>query len=61
MLLSMGASPNCLDNKGLTPLYHASMIGDDISVCEALLKQKAYVGTLDNIGWSELHQVHTYS
>jgi SH3/ankyrin repeat-containing protein len=57
ILLTSGSSPNYLDAKGLTPLYHASMIGDDITVCEALLKHQAQVGIIDSIGWSELHQV----
>ena len=57
MLLSLGASPNYIDTKGLTPLYHCAIMGDDMSCCEALLKHRSDVGVKDQTGWSELHQV----
>ena len=57
MLLSLGASPNYRDAKGLTPLYHASIMGDDVSVCEALLRYRSDMGIRDYGGWTELHQV----
>lgn len=57
MLLSLGASPNYIDSKGLTPLYHATIMGDEMSCCDALLKYRSVVGVKDQAGWSELHQV----
>lgn len=57
MLLSLGASPNYLDAKGLTPLYHTAIMGDDISCCHALLKHRSDIGVKDQSGWNELHQV----
>lgn len=57
MLLSLGASPNCRDGKGLTPLYHASIMGDDVSVCDTLLRYRSDMGIRDYGGWTELHQV----
>ena len=56
-LLSLGSSPHYTDDKGLTPLYHAAIMGDDVSVSEALLKYRAVIGQTDHIGWTELHQV----
>lgn len=57
ILLSYGASPNCLDAKGLTPLYHAAIMGDDTGACITLLRHRAEIGTKDQGGWSELHHV----
>ena len=60
VLLSLGASPNYIDAKGQTPLYHAAIMGDDVSVCELLLKNNSIVMNTDNIGWTELHQVRLF-
>lgn len=57
MLLSLGASPNYRDAKGLTPLYHTAIMGDDTGACEALLRHHAEMGVKDQGGWTELHQV----
>lgn len=37
VLLSYGASPNYQDAKGLTPLYHTAIMGDDPATCRTLL------------------------
>lgn len=60
MLLSLGASPNYRDAKGLTPLYHTAIMGDDTGACEALLRHHAEMGVKDQGGWTELHQVKNH-
>ena len=57
ILLSLGASPNYRDAKGLTPVYHTAIMGDDTGACEALLRYRAELGIKDQGGWTELHQV----
>lgn len=59
-LLDLGASPDYKDSRGLTPLYHSSMVGGDPYCCELLLHDHAQVGCVDENGWQEIHQVmHT--
>ncbi|XP_072281376.1 SH3 and multiple ankyrin repeat domains protein 1 [Pyxicephalus adspersus] len=55
-LLDLGGSPNYKDRRGLTPLYHTAMVGGDPRCCELLLYNRAYIGTLDENGWQEIHQ-----
>lgn len=57
VLLSLGASPNYKDRCGLTPLYHTVLAGGDTSCCETLLYHRATLGTRDENGWDESHQV----
>lgn len=57
VLLSLGASPNYKDRCGLTPLYHTVLAGGDTSCCETLLYYRAMLGTRDENGWDESHQV----
>ncbi|CAB1323094.1 unnamed protein product, partial [Coregonus sp. 'balchen'] len=40
-LLDLGASPDYKDNRGLSPLYHSSMVGGDPYCCELLLHDHA--------------------
>lgn len=56
-LLSLGASPDYKDRCGLTPLYHTVLAGGDTSCCETLLYYRAKLGTRDENGWDESHQV----
>lgn len=56
-LLDLGASPDYKDSRGLTPLYHSSMVGGDPYCCELLLHDHAQVGCMDENGWQEIHQV----
>lgn len=56
-LLSLGASPDYKDRCGLTPLYHTVLTGGDTSCCETLLYYRAKLGTRDENGWDESHQV----
>lgn len=56
-LLSLGASPNYKDRCGLTPLYHTVLAGGDTTCCETLLYYRAKLGTRDENGWDESHQV----
>lgn len=61
-LLDLGASPDYKDSRGLTPLYHSSMVGGDPYCCELLLHDHAQVGCVDENGWQEIHQViHTHT
>uniref|UniRef100_A0AAR2L0U1 SH3 and multiple ankyrin repeat domains protein 3 n=1 Tax=Pygocentrus nattereri TaxID=42514 RepID=A0AAR2L0U1_PYGNA len=55
-LLDLGASPDYKDSRGLTPLYHSSMVGGDPYCCELLLHDHAQVGCVDENGWQEIHQ-----
>uniref|UniRef100_A0A8C2DZ39 SH3 and multiple ankyrin repeat domains 1 n=1 Tax=Cyprinus carpio TaxID=7962 RepID=A0A8C2DZ39_CYPCA len=55
-LLSLGASPDYKDSRGLTPLYHTVLIGGDTSCCETLLFHRAKLGLRDENGWDETHQ-----
>lgn len=57
VLLTLGASPNYKDRCGLTPLYHTVLAGGDTSCCETLLYYRATLGTRDENGWDESHQV----
>lgn len=56
-LLSLGASPNYKDRCGLTPLYHTVLAGGDTTCCETLLYYRSKIGTRDENGWDESHQV----
>ncbi|TRZ05907.1 hypothetical protein HGM15179_021200, partial [Zosterops borbonicus] len=56
-LLDLGGSPNYKDRRGLTPLYHTAMVGGDPRCCELLLYNRAHIGTADENGWQEIHQV----
>lgn len=60
-LLDLGASPDYKDSRGLTPLYHSSMVGGDPYCCELLLHDHAQVGCVDENGWQEIHQVDAFS
>ncbi|XP_026063080.1 SH3 and multiple ankyrin repeat domains protein 1-like isoform X4 [Carassius auratus] len=55
-LLSLEASPDYKDSRGLTPLYHTVLIGGDTSCCETLLYHRAKLGLRDENGWDETHQ-----
>uniref|UniRef100_A0A6Q2ZAW3 SH3 and multiple ankyrin repeat domains protein 3 n=1 Tax=Esox lucius TaxID=8010 RepID=A0A6Q2ZAW3_ESOLU len=55
-LLDLGASPDYKDSRGLSPLYHSSMVGGDPYCCELLLHDHARVGCVDENGWQEIHQ-----
>ncbi|TKS89971.1 SH3 and multiple ankyrin repeat domains protein 1 [Collichthys lucidus] len=57
VLLSLGASPNYRDRCGLTPLYHTVLTGGDTTCCETLLYYRARLGTRDENGWDESHQL----
>ncbi|XP_051916161.1 SH3 and multiple ankyrin repeat domains protein 3 isoform X4 [Hippocampus zosterae] len=59
-LLDLGASPDYKDSRGLTPLYHSSMVGGDPYCCELLLHDHAQVGCVDENGWQEIHQSCRY-
>ncbi|XP_029288854.1 SH3 and multiple ankyrin repeat domains protein 3 isoform X1 [Cottoperca gobio] len=59
-LLDLGASPDYKDSRGLTPLYHSSMVGGDPYCCELLLHDHAQVGSVDENGWQEIHQACRY-
>ncbi|XP_019712736.1 SH3 and multiple ankyrin repeat domains protein 3 isoform X5 [Hippocampus comes] len=59
-LLDLGASPDYKDSRGLTPLYHSSMVGGDPYCCELLLHDHAQVGCIDENGWQEIHQSCRY-
>lgn len=59
-LLDLGASPDYKDSRGLTPLYHSSMVGGDPYCCELLLHDHAQVGCVDENGWQEIHQVNNW-
>lgn len=56
-LLDLGASPDYKDSRGLTPLYHSALGGGDALCCELLLHDHAQLGTTDENGWQEVHQV----
>lgn len=56
-LLDLGASPDYKDSRGLTPLYHSALGGGDALCCELLLHDHAQLGTTDENGWQEIHQV----
>lgn len=59
-LLDLGASPDYKDARGLTPLYY-SVSNDTSQLCtEMLLHERAYVGTHDDQGWCEIHQVGSF-
>ncbi|OWK50191.1 SH3 and multiple ankyrin repeat domains protein 1 [Lonchura striata] len=60
-LLDLGGSPNYKDRRGLTPLYHTAMVGGDPRCCELLLYNRAHIGTADENGWQEIHQVTAVS
>ncbi|XP_018611469.2 SH3 and multiple ankyrin repeat domains protein 3-like isoform X1 [Scleropages formosus] len=55
-LLDLGASPDYKDSRGLSPLYHSSMVGGDPYCCELLLHDHAQLGCMDENGWQEIHQ-----
>ena len=57
MLLSYRASPNYRDAKGLTPIFHTAIMGDDAAACHTLLRHRAELGCTDHGGWTELHHV----
>lgn len=59
VLLSLGASPDYKDRRGLTPLYHTVLTGGDTSCCETLLYHRAKLGIRDENGWDETHQVRS--
>nr|XP_033784491.1 SH3 and multiple ankyrin repeat domains protein 2 isoform X2 [Geotrypetes seraphini] len=59
-ILELGASPDYKDSRGLTPLYHTAMVGEDPFCCELLLYEQATVGCKDENGWQEIHQACRY-
>uniref|UniRef100_A0A1A9WV00 SH3 and multiple ankyrin repeat domains protein 3 n=1 Tax=Glossina brevipalpis TaxID=37001 RepID=A0A1A9WV00_9MUSC len=56
-LLELGASPNYKDARGITPLYISITRKCDAKITESLLHDHASLGTQDNQGWNEVHQV----
>ena len=56
-LLDLSASPNYKDNHSLTPLYHCVLHSSNSDCVEMLLHDHAIVGTNDDRGWTEVHQV----
>lgn len=59
-LLDLGASTNYKDGKGLTPLYYSVLYGKNAACAEMLLHERALIGTQDEQGWYEIHQVIQY-
>jgi hypothetical protein len=60
-LLDFGMSTNHKDSDGLTPLYVCivnSTVPTTERCVEMLLFDHAVVGTTDEAGWTELHQVY---
>ncbi|XP_062860465.1 SH3 and multiple ankyrin repeat domains protein 2-like [Trichomycterus rosablanca] len=55
-LLDLGASPDYKDSRGLTSLYHTTMVGGDSGCCELLLHEHASISCQDENGWHEIHQ-----
>ncbi|XP_037103207.1 SH3 and multiple ankyrin repeat domains protein 2b isoform X4 [Syngnathus acus] len=55
-LLELGASPDYKDSRGLTPLYHSTVVGGDPGCGELLLNHHASVCCQDENGWHEIHQ-----
>ena len=56
-LLDLGSSTNYKDRKGLTPLYYCVCNNTDPACVDTLLRDYAIIGTEDEAGWSEIHQV----
>ena len=56
-LLDLGSSTNYKDGKGLTPLYYSVLYGKNAACAEMLLHERAVIGTRDENGWCEIHQV----
>lgn len=56
-LLELGASPNYKDARGITPLYISITRKCEPKITESLLHDHATLGTQDNQGWNEVHQV----
>lgn len=46
--------------QGLTPLYHAVIMGDHPEVCETLLRDYAIINMRDQHQWTELHHACKY-
>ncbi|XP_043938018.1 SH3 and multiple ankyrin repeat domains protein 1-like [Protopterus annectens] len=55
-LLELGASPDYKDSRGLTALYHTTMVGGDPYCCELLLHEHATISCKDENAWQEIHQ-----
>ncbi|XP_038073650.1 protein shank-like isoform X2 [Patiria miniata] len=60
LLLSLGASPNYKDSRGLTPLYYNVQNGGEPMIAELLLKDRAAVNIADEQGWTEIHHACRY-
>ena len=65
MLLDLGSSTNYKDKNGLTPLYLC--VASDVTVAtsqrcvDMLLYDHATLGIMDCAGWTELHQVPSFT
>jgi len=61
--LDLGSSTNYKDETGVTPLYVC--VAGDVVVASSqrcvdmLLYDHAALGTVDSVGWTELHQVRS--
>lgn len=58
--MELGASPNYKDLRGITPLYISITRKCEPKITESLLHDHASLGTQDNQGWNEVHQVRKY-
>jgi len=45
----------------LSPLYYSVLYGKNAACAEMLLHERAMIGTQDEQGWYEVHQVRTLS
>ena len=60
-LLDLGASTNYKDSRGLTPLYYSILYSKNPNIAEALLHERAFIGSQDEQGWYEIHQVQMFT
>nr|CAB3266051.1 SH3 and multiple ankyrin repeat domains protein 3-like [Phallusia mammillata] len=59
-LLDLGASPDVIDNRDLSPVYHCGLIGSRVECLIVLLQNGADLSCVDSQGWTILHQVCRY-
>uniref|UniRef100_A0A1I8HXG5 PDZ domain-containing protein n=1 Tax=Macrostomum lignano TaxID=282301 RepID=A0A1I8HXG5_9PLAT len=55
-LLDLGQSPNCVDPRGLTPLYNTTVHDTRANCAERLLYDHSILGVCDDQGLQEIHQ-----
>nr|XP_039254552.1 SH3 and multiple ankyrin repeat domains protein 3-like isoform X1 [Styela clava] len=55
-LIEFQASPNVVDSRDLTPLYHCILLGSDPSAARILIQSNSIIGCRDSQGWTEIHQ-----